>query len=94
MSDYKSAYERLFVRNLNRYAAIRKNIKRRVDRILGDPYHNTELLVDSIGKMNLIGCRSARVDRSFRIIFVLNSATDPHRKTQTGKDLKKQIVPD
>ncbi len=71
MSDYKSAYEKLFVRNLNRYAAIRKNIKRRVDRILGDPYHNTELLVDSIGKMNLIGCRSARVDRSFRIIFVI-----------------------
>lgn len=71
MSDYEAAYEKHFVRNLNRYAAIRKNIKRRVDRVLSDPYHNTEPLGDISGKLNLLGCRSARVDKNFRVIFVI-----------------------
>ena len=71
MSNYGSAYEELFIRNLNRHASIRKNIKRRVDRILNDPYYNTELLADATGKLNLTGCRSARVSKNFRIIFVI-----------------------
>ncbi|MFH0724972.1 MAG: hypothetical protein V2B19_01215 [Pseudomonadota bacterium] len=71
MSDFEAAYEKLFVRNLNRYAAIRKNIKLRVERILKNPYHNTEALGDISGKLNLLGCRSARIDKNFRIIFVI-----------------------
>ena len=50
---------------------IRQALKRRIERILGDPYHNTEFLGDATGKLNLAGCRSARVDRNFRIIFVV-----------------------
>jgi mRNA-degrading endonuclease RelE of RelBE toxin-antitoxin system len=69
--DYEAAYEDLFVRNLRRYASIRKAIKRRVDRILDDPYLNTEALGDITGRLNLIGCRSARIDRNFRLIFVV-----------------------
>jgi len=71
VSNYESAYEGLFIRNLNRHASIRKNIKRRVDRILNNPYYNTELLADATGKLNLTGCRSARVSKNFRIIFVI-----------------------
>ncbi|MEA3361529.1 MAG: hypothetical protein U9R17_19270 [Thermodesulfobacteriota bacterium] len=71
MSDYEVAYEEIFVRNVRRYSSIRQNIKRRVEKVLSDPYQNTEDLVDFSGKLNLRGCRSARIDRNFRIIFVI-----------------------
>jgi len=32
---------------------------------------NTETLADASGRLNLLGCRSARADRNFRIIFVI-----------------------
>lgn len=71
MSNYGAVYEEQFTKNLRRYAGIRQRIKRRVDRALSDPYANTELLGDVRGKLNLRGCRSTRVDRNFRIIFVI-----------------------
>ena len=71
MSRYNAVYESLFVANLKRYNSLRKSIKRCVDRILSDPYHNTEFLGDVSGKLNLVGCRSIRVDRNFRIVFVI-----------------------
>lgn len=71
MSDYEAVYEELFTQNLRRYSSIRQQIKRRIDRVLTAPYHNTEFLGDASGKLNLIGCRSARVDRNFRIVFVV-----------------------
>ena len=71
MSNYGAVYEEKFKRNLRRYSSIRKNIRRRVERVLSDPYQNTEALIDASGKLNLRGCRSARVDRNFRVIFVI-----------------------
>ncbi|MDY6790839.1 MAG: hypothetical protein SWH54_06175 [Thermodesulfobacteriota bacterium] len=71
MSDYQAVYEDLFVRNLRRYASIRKAIRRLVERVLEDPYMNTEALGDISNRLNLTGCRSARIDRNFRIIFVI-----------------------
>ena len=71
MSDYEAVYEEKFTRNLSRYSSKRKNIKRRVERALSNPYQNTEALVDASGNLNLRGCRSARVDRNFRVIFVI-----------------------
>ena len=71
MNEYKPIFEATFVRNLRHYGALRKQIQRRVDRILATPYHNTELLADDPSGLNLVGCRSARVDRNFRIIFVI-----------------------
>jgi len=71
VSNYEAVYEDRFVRNLRRYSSIRQNIKRRIERILNDPYQNTEALTDASGRLNLRGCRSARVDRNFRIIFVI-----------------------
>jgi mRNA-degrading endonuclease RelE of RelBE toxin-antitoxin system len=71
MSDYSAKYEDQFLRNLKRYASIRQRIKRCVDRVIARPYSQTEFLGDVSGKLNLKGCRSARVDRNFRIIFVV-----------------------
>lgn len=71
MNNYQTVFEDTFVRNLRRYGAMRKQIQRRVDRIIADPYQNTELLSDAPSGLNLMGCRSARVDRNFRIIFVV-----------------------
>jgi mRNA-degrading endonuclease RelE of RelBE toxin-antitoxin system len=71
VSDYQAVYENLFVKNLRKYASIKKTAKNKIDRVLDDPYHNTEFLSDHKGKLNLIGCRSIRIDRNFRIIFVV-----------------------
>ena len=71
MSDYQAVYEDLFVKNLHKYSSIKKSAKNKINRVLEDPYHNTEFLGDHKGKLNLIGCRSVRIDRNFRIIFVI-----------------------
>lgn len=71
MNEYSEYYAQQFNRNLQRYAGMRQQIQRRVDRILADPYFNTEELSDSPSGLNLLGCRSARIDRSFRLIFVI-----------------------
>jgi hypothetical protein len=71
MSEYQAYFTPRFNRNLSRYASVRTQVRRRVDRILADPYRTTEALADASGRLNLRGCRSARVDRNFRIIFVV-----------------------
>jgi len=71
VSEYGVAYEERFNQNLGRYAAMRQKIQRRAKRVLADPYVSTETLDDTSGKLDLRGCRSARVDRNFRIIFVI-----------------------
>lgn len=71
MNNYSAVYESLFKENLRRYGSLRKQIKRRVNRVLADPYANTEALADASGKLNLRGCRSARINRNFRLVFVI-----------------------
>ena len=71
VSDYQAVYEQRFVKNLQRYQSLRKRIKQRIEKILTDPYLNTELLADVSGGLNLQGCRSARVNYNFRLIFVI-----------------------
>ncbi len=71
MSEYVDVYEAQFVENLRLYSALRKQIKRLVERIIANPYENTEFLRNSSGKLDLRGCRSARVDRNFRIVYVI-----------------------
>nr|VFJ47446.1 MAG: hypothetical protein BECKDK2373C_GA0170839_101832 [Candidatus Kentron sp. DK] len=68
---YIALYERQFVRNLKKYHSLRGRIKRCVDSVLADPYIHTEFLDDKSGNLNLKGCRSRRVDRNFRVIFVI-----------------------
>jgi hypothetical protein len=66
MNEYIAVYEKQFVDNLKRYAAMKKQIKQRIEKVIQNPYVNTELLADANDKLNLIGCRSIRIDRNFR----------------------------
>jgi Txe/YoeB family toxin of Txe-Axe toxin-antitoxin module len=68
---YLAKYEKQFIKNLNRYSSLKNQIKRCTQRIISDPYFNTEFLSDKSGKLNLKGCRSIRLDRNFRIVFVI-----------------------
>ena len=71
MDEYQAFYESRFVRNLARYSDLRQRIQRRVEQIMEDPYVRTERLGRVVSGLDLRGCRSARVDRNFRIIFVI-----------------------
>ena len=69
--EYQAFYEGRFARNLARYSNLRQRIKQRVEQILENPYDRSERLGRVSGGLDLRGCRSARVDRNFRIIFVI-----------------------
>ena len=71
MDEYQAFYESRFVRNLARYSNLRQRIQRRVEQIMEDPYVRTERLGRVVSGLDLRGCRSARVGRNFRIIFVI-----------------------
>lgn len=71
MNDYQAFYEDKFVRNLARYSSLRHRIQRKIEQILIDPYDRTERLGRVSGGLGLRGCRSSRIDRNFRIIFVI-----------------------
>jgi mRNA-degrading endonuclease RelE of RelBE toxin-antitoxin system len=69
--NYQAIYEDLFIKNLKRYSSFRQAIKKKVEKILINPYHNNELLGDVSGRLNLKGCRSVRINKNFRMIFVI-----------------------
>ena len=71
MDEYQAFYESRFVRNLTRYSNIRQRIQRKVEQILKNPYASTERLGRVVSGLDLRGCRSARLDRNFRVIFVI-----------------------
>ncbi len=68
---YEDGHAPLFIKNYRRYKSMQRRIDDKMAQILYDPYHNTELLGRKPGGLNLRGCRSARVGRNFRIIFVI-----------------------
>jgi Txe/YoeB family toxin of Txe-Axe toxin-antitoxin module len=71
MSKYRAIFEKRYRRNVRQYRSLRSRIDQVVQDILADPYHRTEQLGLQLGGLDLRGCRSARVDRNFRIIFVV-----------------------
>jgi Txe/YoeB family toxin of Txe-Axe toxin-antitoxin module len=71
MSRYHCVLEDRFVRNQHRYQSLQKHIQRHVDQVLDDPYRGTERLGKRAGGPDLRGCRSVRVTRNFRIVFVV-----------------------
>jgi mRNA-degrading endonuclease RelE of RelBE toxin-antitoxin system len=71
VSSYGAVYEKQFVRNLQRYSSLKERIRKKAETVLDDPYRNTETLADAAGRLNLKGCRSVRIDRNFRIVFVI-----------------------
>ncbi|MCW5199597.1 hypothetical protein VU05_02570 [Desulfobulbus sp. F1] len=71
VSSYGAIYEKQFVRNLQRYSSLKERIRKKAETVLNAPYHNTETLADAAGRLNLKGCRSVRIDRNFRMVFVI-----------------------
>ena len=72
MSQYEvAAYESRFLKDLRRYRGLRKQIQRHVEQVLANPYQGTERLGRKARSPDLSGCRSIRVTRNFRIIFVV-----------------------
>ena len=68
---YKIKLTPLFQKNLKRYQGMRMHIRRHVNQVLADPYQDTERLGKRTGGFDLRGCRSVRITRNFRIIFVI-----------------------
>ena len=71
MTSYQAEYTPLFEKNLKRYHSMRRQIRQKTERILQDPYTGTERLGNIPGGKDLRGCRSIRITRNFRIIFVI-----------------------
>ena len=71
MNERQAFYESRFVRNLARYSNLRERIQQKVEQILNDPYARTERLRQVPDGLDLRGYRSARVDRNFRVIFLI-----------------------
>lgn len=73
---YEGFFTEDFIDGLRHFSGLKKQIRKKVDAILLDPYYNTEPL----GKgrwADLRGLRSKRVNRNIRIIFLICEET-PH----------------
>lgn len=64
-------YTPLFDKNRKRYRGMRQQIRRKIGRVLQDPYAGTERLGKVPRGKDLRGCRSIRVTQNFRIIFAI-----------------------
>ena len=68
---YSDGYSNIFSKNYQKFKSLQSRIDKKCEMVLKDPYAGTEFLADATDGLNLKGCRSIRVDRNFRIIFVV-----------------------
>jgi len=68
--SHQAAYTARFQKRYQTFQNMQPRIEKGVMQILSDPYTHTERLAHKSG-FNLKGCRSARIGRNFRIIFVI-----------------------
>jgi mRNA-degrading endonuclease RelE of RelBE toxin-antitoxin system len=68
--SYQGFYTARFSKRNHAYRSLSSRIKDVVTEVLTNPYAGTEILGKK-GKLNLKGCRSARVGMNVRIIFVI-----------------------
>jgi mRNA-degrading endonuclease RelE of RelBE toxin-antitoxin system len=66
---YEPEYTKRFLRDLRRYASLRKRVKKQIERILEDPLASSKLLTKK--RTDWRGKRSQRVTRNFRVFFVI-----------------------
>ena len=67
---YKHLYKPAFLADLQTYASLKQQVKKKIKTIVANPYHNTEPL-SKVGKYDLRGLKSKRIDKNFRIIFAI-----------------------
>ena len=68
---YLEGFGPKFARSYRRYESLRQRIDQLVTKVLEDPYLNSERLGRMPRGLDLRGCRSARVTRNFRPIYVV-----------------------
>ena len=68
---YQDSYLKIFIKNYDNFKSLQTRIDKKCEHVLRDPYKGTEFLADATHGLNLKGCRSIRVDRNIRIIFVV-----------------------
>ena len=67
---YQASYTARFRKRFISYRSQHSRIQEVVTQVIANPYAGSEKLGKK-GKLNLKGCRSARVGMNFRIIFVI-----------------------
>lgn len=68
---YQDVYLKKIVKNYDKFTGLQSRIDKKCEQVLKNPYAGTEFLADAMHGLNLKGCRSIRVDRNIRIIFVV-----------------------
>jgi Txe/YoeB family toxin of Txe-Axe toxin-antitoxin module len=68
--QYTTRFKPQFIKDVKKYASKKKQIEKKVQAIIEDPFHNTEPLEEH-NEFDLQGIRSKRVDRNFRILFAV-----------------------
>lgn len=67
---YIPHYKPQFGEDVKTYVSLKKQIEKKVEAIIENPYYNTEPLEEKKGH-DLRGLRSKRIDKNFRIIFAI-----------------------
>ncbi len=68
---YQERFGPRFAKGYRRYKSLHSRIDRIMAEVLADPYPNSERLGKMPGGLDLRGCRSVRITRNFRLIFVV-----------------------
>jgi Txe/YoeB family toxin of Txe-Axe toxin-antitoxin module len=68
---YQEGFGPRFAKSYRRYKSLHSRIDRIMAEVLADPYLNSERLGKMPGGLDLRGCRSVRITRNFRLIFVV-----------------------
>lgn len=70
-NHYQEGFGPRFVKGYRRYKSLHRRIDQKMAQVLSNPYQDTERLGKQAGGLDLRGCRSVRITRNFRIIFVI-----------------------
>ena len=70
-TPYQEGFGPRFAKSYRRYRSLHRRIDRKMAQVLSDPYQDTERLGEQASGLDLRGCRSVRVTRNFRIVFVI-----------------------
>ena len=67
---YQDSFLTFLIKNYDKFKSLQARIDKKCAQVLRDPYAGTEFLADATHGLNLKGCRSIRIDRNFRIVFI------------------------
>ncbi len=68
---YQDSYLKIFIKNYGKFKNLQSRIDKKCEQVLKNLYSGTEFPADATHGLNLKGCRSIRLDRNVRIIFIV-----------------------